>query len=431
MPLDSASGISSASVASMEVEGAMEPVGGFVAGLADILVVEGNAAVVQQEVNVVADDAVGLDDHVPLFDHVIPAAHNVAEVQPEAAQVAGNEGLGVHVPLPDHVIPAVNVVVGVLQEAAVDAGIEGMGDAAVMHQNVGNNVAAAVSDVAVGLVDGSGPLIDQPEVSPPVDQDVSIGLVGPAMGLGESHGEGQGSVLGTHVAIVVGQEVPHVSSVVLQAAPAAGPRLDINSEGLRVSLAPDCAANPKKRSWSDPIAEQVESFRNVLQSDAAPATARHEKSISVSSLSKNSPSVQHVVSEFVEFQAMDAPVPAKRGRPKKSSTPVVNLTPRMKTCSQSNLQGFKAKPVLGVEVKRRKKCSKVLNVSKEVVVPVSPDRMEGNVPKENVAKTPPVPVPMLQNIGGILGIDPWELTVEKLLAPSENVAPPSAVNNDD
>jgi hypothetical protein len=67
----------------------------------------------------------------------------------------------------------------------------------------------------------------------------------------------------------------------------------------------------------------------------------------------------------------------------------------MKTRSQSNLQGFKAKPVLGVEVKRRKKCSKVLNVSKEVAAPVSPIRMEGNASKENVAKTPPMHVPML------------------------------------
>jgi hypothetical protein len=133
MPLDSASGISSASVAAMEVEGAMKPMGGFVAGLADNLVAEVNAAVVQQEINVVAGDAVGLDDHVPLFDQVFPAVHNVVVVQPEAAQVAGNEGLGVHVPLPDHVIHAVSVIAGVLQEAAVDAGIEGMGDAAVMH----------------------------------------------------------------------------------------------------------------------------------------------------------------------------------------------------------------------------------------------------------------------------------------------------------
>jgi hypothetical protein len=180
------------------------------------------------------------------------------------------------------------------------------------------------------LVDGSGPLIDQPEDFPPIDQDVSNGLVGPAVGLGELHGEGQGSVLGAHVAVVVGQEaVPHVSSAVLQAAPVAGPRLDVSSEGLRDNLAPECAANPKKRSWSDPIAEQVESFQKVLQSDAVPATARHEKSISVSSLSRNSPSVQSDVPEFVEFQAMDAPVPARRGRPKKSSTPVVNLTPTL------------------------------------------------------------------------------------------------------
>jgi hypothetical protein len=127
---------------------------------------------------------------------------------------------------------------------------------------------------------------------------------------------------------------------------------------------------------------------------------------------------------------MDAPVPAKRGRPKKSCTPVVNLTPRMKTRSQSVLQGFKAKPVQGVEVKRRKKGSKVLNVSEEVAVPVSPVRVKGNAPRENDARTPPVPVPMLQNIGGSLGIDPRELTVEKLTASSEIVAPPPEVSND-
>jgi hypothetical protein len=175
----------------------------------------------------------------------------------------------------------------------------------------------------------------------------------------------------------------------------------------------------------------VESFQKVVQSGAVTAAARIEKSVSVSSKSKTSPSLQSDVPEHVEFQALDAPVPTRRGRPKKSSTPMVNLTPRMKTCSQSNLQGFKAKPVLGVEVKRHKKCSKVTNALKEVVIPVSPVRMKGNASKENVAKTPPVPMPMLQNIGGILGIDPRELTVEKLLAPSENVAPPSAVNNDD
>jgi hypothetical protein len=267
-----------------------------------------------------------------------------------------------------------------------------------------------------------------------------------------------------HDAAVVGQDaipqanpsavsVLHISSAALQVpgsetlvsvdnnTTATASRLDASSGALGENMAPasmhsrvgllESAANPKKRHWCDPVAEQVESFQKVIQSGVVTAAVRSEKYVSVSSKSKPSPSLESDFPKHVEFQAMDAPTPVRRGRPKKSSTPVVNLTPRMKTRSQSNLQGFKAKPVLGVEVKRHKKCSKVTNALKEVVIPVSPVRMKGNASKENVAKTPPVPMPMLQNIGGILGIDPRDLTVEKLTAPHANDASPPAVNNDD
>jgi hypothetical protein len=85
---------------------------------------------------------------------------------------------------------------------------------------------------------------------------------------------------------------------------------------------------------------------------------KHVVPISVSSKSKPLLFSVAPIPEHAEFQAIDVPVQAKKGRAKKPITPAVNTTPRMKTRSQTNLQGFKAAPVTSVETKCRKKSKK-------------------------------------------------------------------------
>jgi hypothetical protein len=151
----------------MEVDGeAMEPVGEHAAGMADILVAEINAVVVQQEDNVDASGAVGLADPVPLLEHENPADNNAAVVHQEAIADAGVVGLVDPMQLIEQVIPAVNDVVVVQQEAIADSG----GD--------------------VGLADGAGCLNDQPEAIIPVVQDETNAIEGAGMGLGDLHVEG-------------------------------------------------------------------------------------------------------------------------------------------------------------------------------------------------------------------------------------------------
>jgi hypothetical protein len=88
--------------------------------------------------------------------------------------------------------------------------------------------------------------------------------------------------------------------------------------------------------------------------------------ISVSSKSKPLLFSVAPIPEHAEFQAIDVHVQAKKGRAKKPITPAVNTSPRMKTRSQTNLQGFKAAPVTSVEKSVGRRAKKIDEVRTDV-----------------------------------------------------------------
>jgi hypothetical protein len=184
-------------------------------------------------------------------------------------------------------------------------------------------------------------------------------------------------------------------------------------------------SSSRKRNWCDPTSEISDSFLKAVESKRVGPQPRNVLPLSVSNKDDSLHISVPPIPDGVEFQASDVPIQAKRTKVKKASVPVVNSTPRMTTRSQANLQGFKPNPVSGVEVKRRKKNKKKVAIPKDVPRSV-PDGRKGDD-----AKTPPMPVPMIQNIGSCLGIDPQDLTVEKLTALPEDGAPSTVVPNED
>jgi hypothetical protein len=105
-----------------------------------------------------------------------------------------------------------------------------------------------------------------------------------------------------------------------------------------------------------------------------------------------------------------------KSRQKKKKVPVVVPGPRRFTRSQLLLDGHRATPLPGLCPRPRKK-------SKKRLVAESTGRSEGDEP------APSTPLPVLQQIGAMLDIDPALLTTEKLMAPVEADAEDKSVND--
>jgi hypothetical protein len=105
-----------------------------------------------------------------------------------------------------------------------------------------------------------------------------------------------------------------------------------------------------------------------------------------------------------------------KSRQKRKKVPVVVPGPRRFTRSQLLLDGHRATPLPGLFPRPRKK-------SKKRLVAESTGRSEGDEP------APSTPLPVLQQIGAMLDIDPALLTTEKLMAPVEADAEDKSVND--
>jgi hypothetical protein len=101
---------------------------------------------------------------------------------------------------------------------------------------------------------------------------------------------------------------------------------------------------------------------------------------------------------------------------KRKKVPVVVPGPRRFTRSQLVLDGHRATPLPGLCPRPRKK-------SKKSTVTESTCQSEGDEP------APSTPLPVLQQIGAMLDIDPALLTTEQLMAPVEDDAEVKGVND--
>lgn len=195
-------------------------------------------------------------------------------------------------------------------------------------------------------------------------------------------------------------------------------------------------ANIQKRSWEQAFSEQIvfnpdhsasndtvllQARRNIRISKRPVEAGNQVGTVAFPAHPEGGQSQNE--ENLLEFQA--PPVVAKvkrgRGRPRKTATPMVMADTGRVTRSKANLDGHRA-PIIQSLVPKTKKKSRKISV-KETVQQRQQERQD--------AVPPPVPISSLQKIGGLLEIDPAELTAEKLNAPPAADSTVKGVSNDE
>jgi hypothetical protein len=122
----------------------------------------------------------------------------------------------------------------------------------------------------------------------------------------------------------------------------------------------------------------------------------------------------------------------RRKRAFKAATPLVDTSVRRSTRSSAIKDGHKHVALIDkrAPVSKKRKVQRRLNQKKDCseATPKSPDEGKGSSMNESSSQKgsksahctlPPTPIPLLQKIGLSLGIDPKDLTREKLMAASD------------